>query len=180
MFINDDQISSDYLLNRPQHRNNLAQDLCVICRDGSEVGVGGEEPVVAVFFGECFDGCFAIDHGCDDLAFFGVLLLADDYEIAIADSGIDHGIAFDFEHVDIALADEGFRQGVDFFNVLICGDWDTGSDLAYERNVAGLLCCLLWFITWQVHFKGAPLYVLLEEAFFFKGLELVGDGGWGG
>ena len=27
--------------------------------------------------------------------------------------------------------------------------------------------------------KYTALYVLLEEAFFFKGLELVGDGGWG-
>ena len=62
--------------------------------------------MVAVLFGECFDGGFAIDHGCNDLALFGVLLLADHNEIAIADSGIDHGITFDLEHVDIALAHE--------------------------------------------------------------------------
>jgi len=61
---------------------------------------------VAVLFGECFDGGFAIDHGCNDLALFGVLLLANDNKIAIADSGIDHGIAFDLEHVDIAFADQ--------------------------------------------------------------------------
>ena len=40
---------------------------------------------MAVFLGECFDGGFAIDHGCDDFALFGVLLGADYDVVAIAD-----------------------------------------------------------------------------------------------
>ena len=60
---------------------------------------------MAVFFGECFDGCFAIDHGSDDLAFFGVLLLANDNKVAVANGGVDHGVALYFEHVNLAFAD---------------------------------------------------------------------------
>ena len=51
---------------------------------------------MAVLFGECFDGGFAINHGGDDFAFFGVLLGADYNVIAIADCDIDHGVADHF------------------------------------------------------------------------------------
>ena len=48
---------------------------------------------MAVLLGECFDGGFAINHGGDDLALFGVLLGADYDVIAIADRDINHGVS---------------------------------------------------------------------------------------
>ncbi|MEN9325490.1 MAG: hypothetical protein RL414_1244 [Actinomycetota bacterium] len=93
---------------------------------------------MAVLFGECFDGGFAIDHGGNDLAFFGSLLLADHHVIAIADREVDHGIALDLEHVNLTFADERFGKGVDLFDVLIGCNGYAGSDLADEGNVAGL------------------------------------------
>jgi len=38
---------------------------------------------------------------------------------------------------------------VDFFNVLVGGDWDTCSDLAYEWDIASLLWLLSWFVSWE-------------------------------
>ena len=86
---------------------------------------------MAVFLGECFDGGFAIDHGSDDFAFFGVLLGADYDVIAIADRNINHGVADDFEEEEFALSDEGLGEWEDFFDVLFGKDGATGGDSTY-------------------------------------------------
>ena len=62
---------------------------------------------MAVLHGEGFDGGFAIDHGSDDVALVAIFLGTDDDVVAVADGGIDHGIALDLEHEELALADEG-------------------------------------------------------------------------
>ena len=85
---------------------------------------------MAVFLGECFDCCFAIDHCSDDLALFGVLLRADNDVVAIADCEVDHGVADDFEEEEFALSDEGLGEWEDFFDVLFGKDWTTGGDTA--------------------------------------------------
>ena len=60
---------------------------------------------MAVFFGECFYGGFAIDHGGDDFAFLGIFLGTDYDKVAITDCKIDHGIAHDFKEEEFALSD---------------------------------------------------------------------------
>ena len=86
---------------------------------------------MAVFFGECFDGGFAIDHGGDDFALFCVLLGADYDVVAIADRNIDHGVTYDFEEEEFALSDEGLGEWEDFFDVLFGENGATGGDSAY-------------------------------------------------
>ena len=85
---------------------------------------------MAVFLGESFDGCFAIDHRCDDLALFGILLGADNDVIAIAYREINHGVADDFKKEEFALSDEGIGEREDLFDVLLGKDWTTGGDTA--------------------------------------------------
>jgi len=85
---------------------------------------------VAVFFGECFDGGFAIDHGGDDLALFSVLLGADHDIVAIADGDIDHGIAHDFQEEELALAHQGLGEWEHLFDVLLGEDRASGGDTA--------------------------------------------------
>ena len=119
------------LPNTPQHRSHLPQYFRIICRDRGVVVVGGQEPVVAVFLGECFDSGFAIDHGGDDFALFARFLGPDYDVIAIADCNIDHGVTDDLEKEEFALSDEGFREWEDFFDVLLGKDGATGGDSAY-------------------------------------------------
>ena len=117
---------------------------------------------MAVFLGECFDGGFAIDHGSDDLALFGVLLGTDHYVIAIADCEINHGVA------------EGLGEWVDLFDMLFGGDWTTGGDTAHERDIDGLFGLNGIGIVGIGDFKGATLGgVLADKAFIDQGFDLV-------
>ena len=85
---------------------------------------------MAVFLGERFDCRFAVDHCCDDLAFFGILLGADNDVVTIADCEINHGVADDLEEEEFALSDEGLGEREDFFDVLLGKNWTTGGDTA--------------------------------------------------
>ena len=86
---------------------------------------------MAVFFGECFDGGFAINHGGNDFAFFARFLGTDYDVVAIADCNIDHRVSDDFEEEEFALSDKGFGEWKDFFDVLFGKDGATGGDSAY-------------------------------------------------
>ena len=136
---------------------------------------------MAVFLGECFDGGFAIDHGGDDFAFFGVLLGTDHDKVAIADGEVDHGISYDFEEEELALAYEGLGEWVDLFDMLFGGDWTTGGDTAHERDIDGLFGLNGIGIVGIGDFKGATLGgVLADKAFIDQGFDLVLNRGGGG
>ena len=136
---------------------------------------------MAVFFGECFDGGFAIDHGGNDLALFGVLLGADHDKVAIADGEVDHGIAYDFEEEELALAHEGLGEWVDLFDMLFGGDWTTCGDTTHQRDVDSLFGLNGTGIIGISDFKGTALGgVLADKAFIDQGFDLVLNRGGGG
>ena len=136
---------------------------------------------MAVLLGECFDRGFAIDHGGDDFALFGVLLGTDHDKVAIADGQVDHGIANDFEQEEFALTDQGLGERVDLFDVLFGGDWTTGGDTAHERDVDGLFGLDGIGIIGIGDFKGAALGgVLADKAFIDQGFDLILDRRGGG
>ena len=85
---------------------------------------------MAVFLGESFDCGFSIDHCCDDLALFGILLGADNDVIAIADCKVNHGVADDLEEEELTVSDQGLGEWEDFLDVLFGKDWTTGGDTA--------------------------------------------------
>ena len=136
---------------------------------------------MAVLFGEGFDGGFAIDHGGDDFAFFGVLLGTDHDKVAIADSQVDHGIAYDFEQEELALADQGLGEWVDLFDMLFGSDWTTGGDTAHERDVDGFFRLDGIGIVGIGDFKGTALGgVLADKAFIDQRFDLILDRSRGG
>jgi len=166
------------LSHTPQHRSHLADDLAIVAIDGFVGVVGGEEPDVAVLHGEGFDSGFAIDHGSDDVALVAILLSADDDVVAVADSGINHGVTFDLEHEEIALADEGLWEWEGLFDVLFGEDGCTCCDLAKEGDVGGG-----FYIDIGVGLGGQSAAlgdIALDVALGFQDLELVFDRGWGG
>ena len=131
---------------------------------------------MAIFLGESFDCCFAINHCCDDLALFGVLLGADHDVIAIADCNIDHGIAHYFQEEELTLADQGLGEWEDLFDILFGKDRSTGGDAAYERDVDGLFGLDGVSIVGVGYFEGAALgRVLADKAFIDQGLDLIFD-----
>ena len=85
---------------------------------------------MAILLGESFDCCFAVDHGCDDLALFGVLLGTDNDIVAIADREINHGVADDLEEEELTLSDQGLGEWEDLFDMLFGKDWSTSGDTA--------------------------------------------------
>lgn len=86
--------------------------------DGLVAGVGGLEPEFPVAAGELFDGGLAIDEGDDDLARLGVVLAADDDEVVLANSRLDHRVAVDFEGKDF-LAREFLGEIECAFDILL-------------------------------------------------------------
>jgi len=87
----------------------------------------------AVAAGEAFHGGFAIDEGDDDLAGFGVVLGADDDEIAFADAGVDHGVAMDFEGEDF-LTGKFLGQVERAFDVFLGEEGAAGGDAAEDGH----------------------------------------------
>jgi hypothetical protein len=73
------------------------------------------------------------------------------------------------------------QEGVDFFNVLVCGDGNTCSESGQRvgRYVSSLAFELIHLLGVKLGGCG-PWDPFSEEALFFQGLELVADGGWGG
>lgn len=92
------------LSNAPQHSRDFAQNFAAIAINWCKGIICWKKPNVTVFHGEGLHSCFAIDHGRDDLAFLATFLAADDDKVTVANSSIDHGIAFDLEHEELALA----------------------------------------------------------------------------
>ena len=168
----------DTLLNATKYRSHLADDLAIVAVDGLVGVVGGEEPDVAVLHGEGFDGGFAIDHGGHDVALVAIFLGADHDVVAVADRGINHGIALDLEHEEVALADEGLWEGEGLFDVLFGKDRGACCDLAKERDVGGGLDIDIGV---GLGGEGAAFgLIALDVALGFEDLELVFDRGWGG
>ena len=76
---------------------------------------------------------FAIDEGDDDFAGFGVVLGADDDEIAFADAGVDHRVAMDLEGEDF-LARKFLGQIEGAFDVFLGKQRAAGGDAAKDRH----------------------------------------------
>src|SRR5690606_40327798 len=77
--------ATDYRDDYPEHDGLVAVDDVVS-------GVARFELDVAVAAPEHLHGGLAVDHGGDDLAGVGFLLLADHDEVTVADRGVDHQI----------------------------------------------------------------------------------------
>jgi hypothetical protein len=110
---------------------------------------------------ERFHGGFAVDHGRDDLAVLGVLLLADDHPVPVRDGRVDHRVAGDLQHEQAALADKLPGKREDVLNLLIGGDRDASRDPADERHVGGLLRCDVHAVGGQFAFGAAAVGALL-------------------
>ena len=60
------------------------------------VGVFSAEEGFSFFHDEAFEGGFTVDEGGDDVSFAGFTEF-EDHRVAIADVGVDHRVATDFE-----------------------------------------------------------------------------------
>ena len=61
---------------------------------------------MAVDLTEHLHGCFIIEQRSYDIAVVCGVLLADNHPVAIADCGVNHGIALDLEHEQLAATDQ--------------------------------------------------------------------------
>ena len=124
----------------------------MIAEDGLVGAVLWQEPRVSIALLKNFDGCFLIQHGRNDIAVLGGLLLTHDDPIAITDGGVNHGISDDFQHEEVPIADQLTRQGHYILHVLFRRDGDTGRDAPnqgdldrvriFAGNLAYPRCCL--------------------------------------
>lgn len=139
---------------------------------------------MAISAREGFDCCFSVDHGSDDLAFFTILLRADDDVVSIADSRIDHGVADNLEHEEFALAHDGFGQREGLFDCLPGKDRSSGGDTPDEGDQPRAVCTRVLEVgclTRQEYLqRPTPSGVAADEALLLQGLELVLDRGGGG
>src|SRR6478735_895098 len=121
-----------------QDRRDLAEDRRVVAVDGREVRVVRQEPHVPVGALERLDRRLVVEHRGHDVAVLGVLLLAHDDPVAVADGGLDHRVAGDLEQEEIALAHELLGQREDVLDDLLGRDRHAGGDLAEHRDIGGL------------------------------------------
>lgn len=90
-----------------------------------------------MFAVKAFDGDFVFDDSDNDIAVFGIFLLAYKEEIAFKDGVVDHGAATDFKSKDFFLGGIAKESGVDekgFFGFFDAGDRGSGGDGAEERD----------------------------------------------
>ena len=95
------------------------------------------EPYVAVASLERLDGCLVAEQCSDDVAVLGVMLLAHDDPVAIADRRIDHRIAGHLEQEQVAVADELAGEREDCLDLLLGEDRAAGCNTPDERHVCG-------------------------------------------
>ena len=90
---------------------------------------------MAVFLAEGLHRGLVVQQSGDDISVDGGILFAHHHIVAIADSGIHHGIAVDFQHEQGAGAGQPFRQTHDVVHMLFGGNWHAGGNTANERHI---------------------------------------------
>src|SRR5690606_22944962 len=92
-----------------------------------ELGVGSLERDRGAPFAQALEGrLLMIDQSHDDVAILGRIAPANDDRIAIVDSRLDHGVAFDLEREMLAIRQEIGRAGDIVRMVLNGGNWHAG------------------------------------------------------
>lgn len=99
-----------------------------------ELRVLGQEPDLAAFALEAFDGDFIADAGDDDLAITGFAGGVDGQQVAIEDAHVLHAHAVDPQQVVGARMEEGRVDVAGFLDVLLRQDRRTGGDTADDRQ----------------------------------------------
>src|SRR5580693_4694761 len=72
------------------HGDDLAEHGRVVAGDGIERRVVRHQPYLTARTFERLDGCLAVDHGRNDVAVVGDMLLSHDHPVVVADRGFDH------------------------------------------------------------------------------------------
>ncbi len=141
---------------------------------------------MAVLALEALHRGLAVDHRGDDVAVLGDRLAADGDPVAVADGGLDHGVAGDFEHEQLPVADELAREREDVLDRLFGEDRSAGRDSADERDIGGRRAAggALRHRADDVHsayLVGArTVRVAAEESLAFEGHQLMGHRGGAG
>jgi hypothetical protein len=78
----------------------------VVAEDGLILRVLRQEPGVAVPLPERFDCGLVIQQGCHNVAVDRVTLPADHNPVAVADGGVDHGVAGHLQHKELTVANQ--------------------------------------------------------------------------
>src|SRR4051812_26925606 len=118
-----------------QHCHHLAEDGRIVTGDRLVRGVVREEPDVAVLALEALDRGLAFQHGRHDVAVLGDGLAADRDPVAVADRGLDHGVADDLQHEQFAVTDQLAGEREDVLDRLLGEDRATGGDAADQWHV---------------------------------------------
>ena len=121
-------------LHKTENAEDLAQDRAVVHDDGSHGIVFGLETDVAVFLIEGLYGGFLAYQSHDDLSVLAGLAGVYKDQIAVKDTGIDHGLAVDPESVGFAGGNVLCGNGEVGIDVLLGQDGLTGSNSSYHGD----------------------------------------------
>lgn len=131
--------------------------------------------VGAAFFGdEALESGFSIDEGGDDVTVAWFAFFEDD-GVAIADVGVDHGLAADAEGEGVAFtadADGGDIDREATFLFLLGGFGVASGDGAVDGDVTDFLAVEVFGENDGASFSGEAL----DDAFFLKGAEVAHRG----
>jgi hypothetical protein len=133
-----------------------------------EIRVLGQEPDLAAFALEAFDGDFIADTGDDDLAITGFAGGVDGQQVAIEDTHVLHAHAVHPQQVVRTWMEEGRVDVAGFLDVLLRQDWRTGGDATDDRQ------CRFVGLGFEARDANAPRSTggHLDRAFASEGLEV--------
>ena len=77
---------------------------------------------MAVDLTEHLHGCFIIEQRSNNVTVVSGVLLADNHPVAVADCGVNHGIALDLEHEELAATDQLAGQSEHILHGLLGGN----------------------------------------------------------
>lgn len=127
---------------------------------------------------EAFEGGFSVDEGGDDVAVAGFAFFEDD-RVAVADMGVDHGFAADFESEGFIFSSAAERGDVDGDAAFGFG-WgavtEAGGDAPVDRDIADFFAIEFFRENDGAGFAGDAL----DDTFFFQGTEVAHRGGLAG
>ena len=89
---------------------------------------------MAVDLTEHLHGCFIVEQRSNDIAVVCGVLLADNHPVAVADCGVDHGIALDLEHEEFAVTYQLAGQGEHILHGLLGGDGTARCNSSNQGN----------------------------------------------
>ena len=117
-----------------EHAEDFSQNLAIINNDRFHRIVFGLQTDMSVFFVKSFDGSGIVNKRDHRIAVIGGLAAFYKDLVAVKDTGIDHGIALDFQGKRLAARHHVRRNRKITLNILFGQDRLAGRHLADDRN----------------------------------------------